>query len=52
MSKFEKTKVMKRYMVVVVVLTLLGLIVVGKAGYTMTAKKEYWTQVADRKSVV
>lgn len=48
MSKFEKTKVMKRYMVIVVVLTLLGLAVIGKAGYTMTAKKEYWTQVADR----
>ena len=47
-SKFEKTKVMKRYMVIVVVLTLLGLAVIGKAGYTMTAKKEYWTQVADR----
>jgi len=47
-SKFEKTKVMKRYMVIVVVLTLLGLAVIGKAGYTMTAKKEFWTQVADR----
>ena len=29
-------------------LSLLGLAVIGKAGYTMTAKKDYWQIVADR----
>ena len=48
MSKFQKTKVMQRYMGVVIILTLIGLAVLGKAGYTMTVKKDYWTQVADR----
>ncbi len=35
-------------MVIAVVLTLLGFAVVGKAFYIMTAKKQYWTDVADR----
>ena len=48
MSKFEKTKVLKRYMGVVILLTLLGIAVLGKAGYTMTVKKDYWMAVADR----
>jgi len=35
-------------MAIAVVLTLIGLAVVGKALYIMTAKKQYWTQVANR----
>lgn len=48
MSKFDNDKVMPRYMLIAVVLTLLGIAVVGKAFYIMTAKKQYWTEVADR----
>jgi len=48
MSKFKSDKVMPRYFAIAVVLTLIGFAVVGKAMYIMTAKKEYWTQVADR----
>ncbi len=48
MSKFSNKKVMPRYMLIAVVLTFLGIAVVGKAFYIMTAKKQYWTQVADR----
>ena len=48
MSKFNNDKVMPRYFAIAVVLTLVGFAVVGKAMYIMTAKKDYWTQVADR----
>ena len=39
---------MPRYMAIAVVLTLIGIVVIGKALYIMTAKKQYWTEVADR----
>ena len=48
MSKFSNDKVMPRYMAIAVVLTLIGIAVIGKAFYIMTAKKQYWTEVADR----
>ena len=48
MSKFNNDKVMPRYMMIAVVLTLIGFAVIGKALYIMTAKKQYWTEVADR----
>ena len=48
MSKFKSDKVMPRYFAIAVVLTLIGFAVVGKAMYIMTAKKDYWIQVADR----
>ncbi len=48
MSKFDNDKVIPRYMVIAVVLTLIGVAVIGKAFYIMTAKKQYWTDVADR----
>lgn len=48
MSKFKTDKVMPRYFAIAVVLTLIGLAVVGKAMYIMTAKKDYWSQVANR----
>ena len=35
-------------MVIAIVLTLIGIAVIGKAFYIMTAKKQYWTEVADR----
>ena len=48
MSKFNNDKVMPRHFAIAVVLTLIGFAVVGKAMYIMTAKKDYWTQVASR----
>ena len=48
MSKFSREKVMPRYFAIAVVLTLLGFAILGKAMYIMTAKKDYWTQVASR----
>ncbi|MDY3849076.1 MAG: penicillin-binding protein [Prevotella sp.] len=48
MSKFESEKVMPRYFFIAVALTIVGVIVVGRAGYIMTAKKDYWEKVAAR----
>ena len=48
MSKFKKEKVLPRYIAIVVLLTLVGMAVVFKAFYTMTAKKSYWETVANR----
>ena len=48
MSKFSNDKVMPRYMAIAVVLSMIGVAVIGKAFYIMTVKKQYWTEVADR----
>ncbi len=48
MSKFDNEKVMPRYMAIAIVMTLIGFAIIGKALYIMTAKKQYWTEVADR----
>lgn len=48
MSKFDNNKVMPRYFAIAVVLMLIGIAIVCKAFYIMTAKKEYWTEVASR----
>ena len=39
---------MPRYMAIAVVLTFIGIAVIGKALYIMTAKKQYWTEVGSR----
>ncbi len=48
MSKFRNDKVMPRYFAIAVVLALVGAAIVGKSFYIMTAKKDYWTEVASR----
>ncbi|NPD92584.1 penicillin-binding protein [Xylanibacter muris] len=48
MSKFNNNKVMPRFLVIAVILTFIGMAVIGKALYIMTAKKDYWTEVASR----
>ena len=48
MSKFDNDKVLPRYTAIAIVLTLIGIAVIGKAFYIMTMKKQYWTEVADR----
>ena len=48
MSKFRNDKVMPRYFAIAVILTLAGFAVIAKAMYIMTARKQYWTEVASR----
>jgi cell division protein FtsI (penicillin-binding protein 3) len=45
-SKFDNKKVLPRYLAIAVVLSIVCIAIVAKAGYTMTAKKEYWDTVA------
>ena len=45
MSKFNSNKVMPRYFIIAVALSLVGLAIVGKALYIMTAQKDYWDRV-------
>lgn len=47
MRKFSKEKVLPRYFIVAVLLTLVGVAVIAKAGYTMTAKRSFWETVAN-----
>ena len=48
MSKFNHKKVIPRYSAIAIVMTLAAVAVVGKALYTMTAKRDYWLKVAAR----
>lgn len=48
MSKFNSDKVMPRYFAIAVAFTLIGVAIIGKAGYIMTAEKQYWSEVAAR----
>jgi cell division protein FtsI (penicillin-binding protein 3) len=48
MSKFRNDKIMPRYFAIAALLTMMGVAIVAKAFYIMTAKKEYWTEVASR----
>ena len=48
MSKFNSDKVMPRYFAIAVAFTLIGVAIIGKAGYIMTAEKQYWSEVVAR----
>lgn len=48
MNKFDYKKIMPRYSAIAIILTLVAVAVVGKTLYIMTAKRDYWTKVADR----
>lgn len=48
MSKFEYKKIMPRYRIIVILLTFVAIGVLSKTMYLMTAKRDYWMQVADR----
>lgn len=48
MSKFEKDRIMPRYIGIAVVLTFVAFLAVARAGYIMTVKRSYWTAVANR----
>ena len=45
MSKFNSNKVMPRYFVIVLTLTIIGIAIIGKALYIMTVQKDYWMTV-------
>ena len=46
MSKFDNRKIMPRYTVIAIVMSLAAIAVIGKTIYTMTAGKDYWMEVA------
>ncbi len=48
MSKFDNKKIMPRYSLIAILMTLFAAIVLAKTGYLMTVKRDYWMKVADR----
>lgn len=49
----NKKNIMTRYFFVILIMGLIGVAIVVKAGITMFAERQYWQDVAeDRKSVV
>ena len=48
MSKFDNKKIILRYNVIAILMTLVALGVIAKMLYVMTIKRDYWMQVADR----
>ena len=46
MSKFDNSKVMPRYSVIAIIMSLVAVAVIGKTIYTMTAGRTYWLEVA------
>lgn len=46
MSKFNNNKIIPRYSVIAIVMSLIALAVLGKTIYIMTAKRSYWMEVA------
>ena len=48
MSKFDTRKVMPRYSAFAILMALVAVAVVVRMLYLMTAKRDYWIQVADR----
>lgn len=48
MGKFDYNKIMPRYSAIAIILSVIAIAVICKAFYIMTAKNEYWMQVADR----
>ena len=47
-NKFNEHKIMPRYSVIAIVMTLIAVAVLGKTFYTMTAGRPYWMKVAAR----
>ena len=48
MSKFDDKNTMPRYRVVAWVIVLFAVAIIAKAGYTYTAKRDYWTKISER----
>ena len=45
---FDRKRIMPRYFVVIVLLTLGGLYILGNAAYLMFFKSEYWAEVSQK----
>ncbi len=50
MSKFNEKKIMPRYSFIAILLSLVAVGVLIKAGYIMTVQRSYWEQVAKRET--
>lgn len=50
-NKFDYKKIMPRYTVIAILMTLVAIAVVAKSFYIMTAKRDYWMKVAARMTV-
>ena len=48
MSRFDNHKIMPRYSFIAIAMTLVVAAVIGRTLYIMTAKRDFWMQVADR----
>ncbi len=48
MSKLDHKTTMFRYTFIFVIMTAIAIAVIVKAGYIMTAERDYWLQVSDR----
>ncbi|MBO4658958.1 MAG: transpeptidase family protein [Prevotella sp.] len=48
MSKFDNNKTIPRYSFIAIIITLIGVLVLLKAFYIMTAKHDYWMDVAKK----
>lgn len=48
MSKFNRDKVIPRYLIIAIIFTIVGGAIIGKAAYIMTAEKDYWKEVSAR----
>ena len=47
-SLFDRKKIIPRYKIIGYLMVLLGIMIVAKALYTATVKRDYWMKVADR----
>lgn len=47
MSKFDSKKAIPRFSFIAILMTLIAVAVLGKTLYIMTAKHDFWMQVAD-----
>ncbi len=48
MSKFDNKKVMPRFYFLAIIMTLMAVVIIGKAIYIMSVKSTYWLEVASR----
>ena len=46
MSKFDSNKVMPRYSIIAIIMSLIAVAIIAKMTYTMTAGRAYWLEVA------
>ena len=52
MSKSNNQKYLSRYVFIGIIFAVFAIIIVGRALYTMTAKRDYWEKVAKNKTLI